>query len=213
MFKKALLGAAIASTMMVGVAQAASETDNGIELGVQYANTDLKVNGTKVAKDESNFRVFGQFENSTDSIPNALLEYSTKGNSTFGYNQLSGTGYYKLVDGGVVSLDAGLGLSQFSSIQFLAKHSSEVVPHTYFGLDLGTPDSDASIFVDTKAYVAADVTGYDLRTGVNWEPKFGEMPVEVGFTVGYEFSDLKFKDAANLKSKTNGLFAGVMVSF
>lgn len=206
MLKKVITGAALASLVISGAANA---DFLGAKMGVDYTNSTLKENGSKVAKHKGNYRLYANFEHFIPMIPNAEVDYQLYGNSEHGYKKTSATGYYQLFDNSIFSFDAGLGASYFSSMKFIQDHGTETSPHLHSSFNIHIPGTDTSLFANGKWYGVREVSGHDLTLGSQLTL---DLPLNPGLRFGYNFSDVNFKSHTNTKVKSDGWFLGMNIS-
>ena len=185
----------------------------GAKVGVDYFYSDLDINGASSSKQKDNYRAYAAFEHFVPLLPNALLEYSTHGTDAAGFEQLSATGYYELLDNGLVALDLGVGLSRYFDITAASDTSSETTPHAYIASEVMLPITHFSLFADAKLFGLQDVEGEEITAGLRWSTA---MPIEVGLRLGYSFTDLTFDGAAggrDVDVESRGWILGVDARF
>lgn len=185
----------------------------GAKVGVDYFYSDLEVNNVTLSEHSDNYRAYAAFEHFVPLIPNALLEYSTHGTDATGFEQLSATAYYELLDNGLVALDFGAGISRYSDITAVNGTSSETTPHAYLASELMLPITNLSLFADAKLFGLKDVEGEDITLGLRWST---DMAIDLGVRVGYSFTDLTFNDVAggrNADVESKGWVVGVDARF
>ena len=207
MKKSAIL---LCTTVLAVVANPAAADALGAKVGVDYVYSDLEVNGVSSSKDQDNYHAYAAFEHFIPLVPNALVEYSTHGSSALGFDQVSGTGYYQLLDNSLLSLDLGAGYSHYSDINQVSSQSS---PHAYVAAEVLLPMTGFSVFADGKVFGLQDVTGEEVRAGVRWALA---LPIELGVRAGYTLTNVTFDDAfggRDLEFKSDGWMLGVDARF
>ncbi|WP_319783662.1 TIGR04219 family outer membrane beta-barrel protein [Oceanisphaera sp. IT1-181] len=185
----------------------------GAKVGVDYVYSDLDVNGFSANEHQDNYHAYAAFEHFIPLIPNALVEYSTHGSSTVGFDQFSATAYYELLDNSLLSLDVGAGYSRYSDIQVGGSVSSQGSPHAYVATEVMLPVTNFSVFADAKVFGWEDVSGEEARVGVRWAI---ELPIELGVRVGYTMTNVTFDNALannDLKFESDGWMLGVDARF
>lgn len=185
----------------------------GAKVGVDYFYSDLEVNNVTLNEHNDNYRAYAAFEHFVPLIPNALLEYSTHGTDDTGFDQLSATAYYELLDNGLVSLDLGAGVSRYSDITAVSGTSSETTPHAYVSSEVMLPITNFSLFADAKLFGLKDVKGEDLTLGLRWST---DTAIDFGVRAGYSFTDLTFEDVAggrDVDVESKGWMLGVDARF
>lgn len=185
----------------------------GAKVGLDYVYADLDVNGASVNDNQDNYHAYAAFEHFIPLVPNALVEYSTHGSSSVGFEQFSATGYYELLDNSLLSLDLGAGYSRYSDIKVGSDVSSQSSPHAYVAGEVMLPLPNVSLFADAKVFGLQDVNGEELRAGVRWAL---ELPIELGVRAGYTLTNVTFDDAfggRDLKFESDGWMLGVDARF
>lgn len=185
----------------------------GAKVGLDYVYADLDVNGIAANDNQDNYHIYGAFEHFIPLVPNALVEYSTHGNSDLGFEQFSATGYYELFDNSLLSLDLGAGYSRYSDIEVGSNVSSQSSPHAYVASEVMLPITSLSLFADAKVFGLQDVSGEELRVGVRWAL---ELPIELGVRAGYTLTNVTFDDAfagRDLKFESDGWMLGADARF
>ncbi|MBO1518837.1 TIGR04219 family outer membrane beta-barrel protein [Oceanisphaera pacifica] len=185
----------------------------GAKMGLDYFYSDLEVNNITLNDNQDNYRAYAAFEHFIPLIPNALLEYSTHGSDAAGFEQLSATAYYELLDNGLVAFDFGAGATHYSDITAIEGTSSETTPHAYIASEIMLPISNFSLFADAKFMGLKDVKGEEVTLGLGWST---DMILDLGVRVGYSISDLTFDDVAGNKDadlKSKGWILGVKAHF
>lgn len=185
----------------------------GAKVGVDYVYSDLDVNGFSANEHQDNYHAYAAFEHFIPLIPNALVEYSTHGSSTLGFDQFSATAYYELLDNSLLSFDVGAGYSRYSDIQVGSNVSSQGSPHAYVATEVMLPVTNFSLFADAKVFGWEDVSGEEARVGVRWAI---ELPIELGVRAGYTMTNVTFDNALannDLKFESDGWMLGVDARF
>lgn len=186
--------------------------DLGVKVGVDYFYSDLEVNSITLQEHQDNYRAYAAFEHFIPLVPNALLEYSTHGSDAVGFDQLSATGYYQLLDNNLVSLDLGVGVTRYSNITVVNDASSETTPHAYVAAELTLP-ANFSAFADAKVFDLQDVTGEEMALGLRWSTG---AALDLGVRAGYAISDITFEEVAGGRDadvQSKGWFLGADIRF
>lgn len=208
------MSAAVFCSATIAVLSAPVSADVlGAKVGIDYFYSDLDVNGVSLSEQADNYRAYAAFEHFVPLLPNALLEYSTHGTDGAGFEQLSATGYYELLDNGLVALDVGAGVSRYSNITLVNDTSSETTPYAYIASEVMLPISHFSLFADAKLFGLRDVEGEDVALGLRWSTA---MPIDVGLRLGYSWSDITFDQATGGRDAdiaSEGWLMGVDVRF
>ncbi|MGO1248014.1 MAG: TIGR04219 family outer membrane beta-barrel protein [Oceanisphaera sp.] len=183
----------------------------GAKVGIDYFYSELDVNGVTLNDNQDNYRAYAAFEHFIPLIPNGLLEYLTHGSDATGFEQLSATGYYQLLDNNLVSLDLGAGISRYSKFTAVTGLDSENTAHAYVASELALP-LNFSLFADGKLFGLQDVSGEEIALGLRWST---DMAIDLGVRFGYSVSDLTFDDVAgrDIDVKSKGWLLGVDARF
>lgn len=206
----------ILASAILALSNVASADTLGAKLGVEYHNSNTKVDGDKVSSKDNNFRGFVAFEHFVPVLPNLKLEYSKYDADTIKYSQTSVTGYYQLIDMDHLALDFGLGGTRFSGVEGVGSLDSENSAHLYAAAEIGIPETGVSFFAEGKRLGLSDIKGYDFAAGAKYTAKLNSLPLSYGFTAGYRVSDYSFEKVvpnSDFDLRNNGVFAGVHLNF
>ncbi|WP_299012895.1 TIGR04219 family outer membrane beta-barrel protein [uncultured Photobacterium sp.] len=176
--------------------------------------------GSEVNGDDTSFTFEASLEHFVPLIPNFKIGQSSVDNDEYAYTKRDYTLYYEFLDNGLVSLDAGVGISQFTDgeIKKLGLNLEEFsgyLPHLYAGAEVGIPMTPIFVFAKGTGMSFNDNNMFDASVGVQYS--IGLYAFDLELQAGYRVHNLDLQDFDDLKTdldiKTDGLFAGVNFDF
>ena len=146
-------------------------------------------------------------------IPNFKLSLSEVNSDSYEYTKLDYTAYYEILDNDAISIDIGLGISQFSGGRFLTESFSGAIPHTYLDAEIALPFLNTTLYTDIHYlnYDGSQIT--DAIAGLRYD--FNLIAVDLGLKAGYRVQSFDTKDFDDLSFdvKTDGYFVGLHADF
>lgn len=217
--KKTLLACLIASTSFSASADFLLGGD--IEVNAWQQNQTFRGNGATQEDDNLSYTFEASIEHFVPLIPNAKIGRSSVAGDFYEYTKTDATLYYEFLDNDLISLDAGIGLTQLSdgsvynSVQGRDVSFSGVLPHLYAAAEVGIPATPLFIFAKGSGISYADNTMLDTSVGVKFSIPL--VLVNLEFQGGYRTQtfDLVGYDDLNIDvdAETSGVFVGVNVDF
>lgn len=213
MFKRIVFASVVASNFVLSAAQADVLLGADLELGVWSPSYDAGSIVGKASGDSQSIFASATLEHPVPLVPNLKLSLSQVDNDRYEYTKIDYTAFYEVLDNDVISIDAGLGVTQFADGKFLFQSFSGVTPHVYVDGELSLP------FLNTTAYTDIHFLNYDGNqvtdaiVGLRYD--FNLIAVDLGLKAGYRVQSFETKDFDNLsfKVKTDGFFLGLHADF
>ena len=211
--KGIVFASAIVSSLALSTAQADTLLGADLEIGVWSPSYDAGNIIGEASGDSTSIFASATFEHPVPLLPNAKLSLSGVDNNIYKYTKIDYTGYYEILDNDAISIDVGLGVSQFTGGEFLGQSFSGLTPHAYIDAELAIPFIDTTLYTDIHFlnYDGNQIT--DAIAGLRYD--FNLIAVDLGLKAGYRVQSFKAKDFDNLSFdvKTDGFFLGVHADF
>jgi len=215
--KKTLLACLIASTSFSASADFLLGGD--IEVNAWQQNQTFKGNGSTQEDDHFSYTFEASLEHFVPLIPNAKIGRSSVEGDFYEYTKTDATLYYEFLDNDLISIDAGIGLTQLSdglvNDSGVSVNFSGVLPHLYAAAEVGIPATPLFLFAKGTGISYADNKMLDTSVGVKFSIPL--VLVNIEFQGGYRTQtfDLVGYDNLNIDfdAETSGLFAGVNIDF
>ncbi|WP_198160236.1 TIGR04219 family outer membrane beta-barrel protein [Photobacterium sp. J15] len=214
--KKSVLAALLATAPFMASADMLIGGDVEVNMWQQSHNFA----GSKVDGDDTSFTFEASLEHFVPLIPNFKIGQSSVDNSEYAYTKRDYTLYYEFLDNDLVSLDAGIGLSEFADgeikdLGLKTEDFSGYLPHVYAAAEVGLPMTPIFVFAKGNGISYDDNTMFDASVGVQYS--IGLYAFDLELQAGYRIHNFDFQDFDDLKTdfdaKTDGLFAGVNIDF
>ena len=208
-----ILTSTIASNLVLSTAQADTLIGADLEVGVWSPSYDAGNAVGSISGDSKSIFASATLEHPVPFLPNAKLSLSEVNNDSYEYTKIDYTAYYEILDNDAITIDVGLGISQFEDGIFLAQPFSGAVPHVYVDAELALP------FLNTTAYTDIHFLNYDGNqiadaiAGFRYD--FNLVAVDLGLKAGYRVQSFNTKDFDGLSFdvKTDGYFVGLHADF
>jgi outer membrane protein len=146
-------------------------------------------------------------------IPNFKLSLSEVNSDAYEYTKIDYTAYYEILDNDAISIDVGLGISQFEGGKYLSQSFSGATPHAYFDAEVALPFLNTTLYTDIHYlnYDGNQIT--DAIAGLRYD--FNLVAVDLGLKAGYRVQSFDAKDFDDLSFdlKTDGYFVGLHADF
>ena len=219
--KKTLIACLIASTSFTASADFLLGGD--IEVNAWQQNQTFKGNGTTQEDDTIAYTFEASLEHFVPLIPNPKISRSSVDGDFYEYIKTDFTLYYEFLDNDLISVDAGIGLTQLAEGSVTISESGltttqdfeGVIPHLYAAAEVGIPLTPLFFFAKGTGISYADNEMMDASIGVKFSIPL--VLVNVEFQGGYRAQtfNLVGYDSLNidLDAETSGLFAGVNIDF
>ncbi len=146
-------------------------------------------------------------------IPNPKVAQSSVKADSFEYTKQDFTLYYEFLDNDLVSLDAGVGLTNLTSGKIGSQSFSGYLPHVYAAAEIGIPATPFFVYLKGNGISYDDHQMTDISAGVKYEIGLGLFDVQLQGGYRVQKFDLKDFDSVNLNTKVQGVFAGVNLDF
>ena len=213
MLNGVILASFIASNLILSTAQADTFLGADLDVGVWSPSYDAGSTGGSVSGDDQSIFASATIEHPVPFIPNFKLSLSEVNNDSYEYTKIDYTAYYEILDNDALSIDVGLGISQFSGGKFLSQSFSGSTPHAYVDAELALP------FLNTTAYTDIHFLNYDgnqiTDAIVGFRYDFNLIAVDLGLKAGYRVQSFDTEDFDDLSFdvKTDGYFIGLHADF
>jgi len=214
---KALSGAIFASlvtsNLMLSTAQADTLLGADLEVGVWSPSYDAGSVLGGVSGDDTSIFASATIEHPVPLIPNFKLSLSEVNSDAYEYTKIDYTAYYEILDNDAISIDVGLGISQFQGGKYLSQSFSGAAPHAYFDAEVALPFLNTTLYTDVHYmnYDGNQIT--DAMAGLRYE--FNLVAVDLGLKAGYRVQsfDAKDFDDVSFDLSTDGYFVGLHADF
>lgn len=201
--------------LTIGTTQADVFLGADAEIGVWFPSYSYQSNGTThdlIGKEQS---LFGSltFEHPIPLIPNLKASFSTVDNDTYKYTKLDYTAYYEILDNNALSIDVGLGATQYESGEYLNQSFSGMLPHLYTNVEIGLPLKGTTLYGDLHYLNILEDEVIDAIAGLRYDINLGLA--DLGIKAGYRIQKVNLDDFDGLsfKLKTDGYFVGLHLDF
>ncbi|WP_299871379.1 TIGR04219 family outer membrane beta-barrel protein [uncultured Cocleimonas sp.] len=214
---KALSGAIFASlvigNLILSTAQADTLLGADLEVGVWSPSYDAGSVVGSVSGDDTSIFASATIEHPVPLIPNFKLSLSEVNSDAYEYTKIDYTAYYEILDNDAISIDVGLGISQFEGGKYLSQSFSGAAPHAYFDAEVALPFLNTTLYTDVHYmnYDGNQIT--DAMAGLRYE--FNLVAVDLGLKAGYRVQsfDAKDFDDVSFDVSTDGYFVGLHADF
>lgn len=218
--KKLLLATLIASTSLPAVSDTLIGGD--IEINAWQQHQTFRGNGSNEKNDEIAFTFEASIEHFIPLVPNFKYGNSSVDGDDYKYTKHDFTLYYEIFDNDLLSVDAGIGVSQFSdgsvrvddTISYWQDFDGPL-PHVYLATEVGIPSTPLFLFAKGNGLSYSDNDLLDYSVGVQYELSL--VAVDIELQGGYRSQVLEFVGyddlTIDLDAETSGFFAGVNLDF
>ncbi len=199
--------------MLMPTVQADTLIGSDIEIGVwspSYSASDASKNIT--GKNQSIF-FSATIEHPVPLLPNIKISASKVDSSAYDYTKIDYTGYYEVLDNDFVSIDVGLGFSDFQGGHYLGQPFSEMLPHVYLDAEASFPASNITAYTDIH-YLSIDGNSMtDVIAGLRYDVNL--IAADIGIKAGYRTQKFNVEDFDHLSFdiETKGVFVGIHADF
>lgn len=219
--KKTLLACLIASTSFSASADFLLGGD--IEVNAWQQNQTFRGNGTAQEDDTIAYTFEASLEHFIPLIPNPKISRSSVEGKYYEYTKTDATLYYEFLDNDLISIDAGVGLTQLTDGSVTigtggsttTQDFSGVIPHLYAAAEVGIPFTPFFVYAKGTGISYADNEMLDASVGVKFSVPL--VLINLEFQGGYRTQtfNLVGYDSLNIAvdAETSGLFAGVNIDF
>lgn len=203
----------ILSLFALAPLQADTFIGSDIEVGLWSPSYDAgNVVGDASGEDQSIF-ASATLEHGIPAIPNLKVSLSQVDNDKYEYTKIDYTAYYEALDNDLVSIDVGMGLSQYKSGEYLSQEFGGTIPHVYVDAELGLPLMNTTLYTDVKFmdYDGSQIT--DAMAGLRYDVNL--IATDLGIKGGYRMQSVDTQDIDDLSFdvKTDGYFLGLHADF
>ena len=217
--KKSLLACLIASTSFSASADFLLGGD--VEVNAWQQNQTFKGNGTTQEDDTITYTFEASLEHFIPLIPNPKISRSAVEGKYYEYTKTDATLYYEFFDNDLISIDAGVGLTQLTdgSVYNAARGEdvdfNGVIPHLYAAAEVGIPFTPFFVYAKGTGISYADNEMLDASVGVKFSIPL--VLINLEFQGGYRTQTFNLVGYDSLSipvdAETSGLFAGVNIDF
>ncbi len=206
-YKTLLIGALLTA----GSLHADTIIGSDVEIGV-WQPTYSSSGGT-VKGDSKSVFASATFEHPVPMLPNLKGSYSTVKSDDYEYTKLDATAYYEILDNDLVSIDLGLGASQYMDGKFKQVGFEGTLPHLYVDAEVSLPMISSTLYTDIKYMDYNDNTVTDAIAGVRYD--FNLIAADLGVKAGYRVQSINTQDLGGqtFDIKTDGYFVGLHADF
>ncbi len=200
------------SCLILTNVQADTLLGTDLEVGVWSPSYDSSLNSSITGDDQSIF-ASATIEHPVPLLPNFKLSLSEVTNDTYEYTKIDYTAFYEILDNDALTIDFGLGVSQFEGGKYLSQSFSGATPHAYFDAELALPFLNTTLYTDIH-YLNFDGNQItDAIAGLRYD--FNLIAVDLGLKAGYRVQSFDAKDFDNLSFDvtTDGYFVGIHADF
>ncbi|MGF1759344.1 TIGR04219 family outer membrane beta-barrel protein [Photobacterium sagamiensis] len=212
--KKTMLAAMLSAAPFMASADVMLGADVEVNMWQQTHNFA----GSEVDGDDYSYTFEASLEHFIPLIPNFKIGQSEVDNDDYAYTKRDYTLYYEFLDNDLVSLDAGVGITEFSDGKIIGvslEKFSGFIPHLYAGAEVGIPGTPLFVFAKGNGIAYSDNHMIDASVGIQYA--IGLYAFDLELQAGYRVHQLDlvgFDDlTTDLDAKTDGLFAGVNFDF
>ena len=201
----------VGALLTVGSLHADTIIGSDIEVGMwqpEYSSGNSTVKG-----DSKSVFASATLEHPVPMLPNLKGAYSTVKSDKYEYTKLDATAYYEVLDNDLVSIDLGLGASQYMDGKFNGVGFKGTLPHIYVDAELSLPMISSTLYTDIKYMDYDDNTVTDAIAGVRYD--FNLVAADLGVKAGYRVQSINTQDLGGQKFdiKTDGYFIGLHADF
>ena len=202
-----ILGALIATSAL----HADTIIGSDVEVGVwqpKYSSGSSTIEG-----DSKSIFASATLEHPVPMLPNLKGSYSTVKSDDYEYTKLDATAYYEVLDNDLVSIDLGLGASQYMDGKFKNVGFKGTLPHLYVDAELSLPMISSTLYTDIKYMDYKDNTVTDAMAGLRYD--FNLVAADLGVKAGYRVQSINTQDLGGqtFDIKTDGYFVGLHADF
>ena len=206
-YKKLILGALLTA----GSLHADTIIGSDIEVGVwqpKYSSSSKTVKG-----DNKSVFASATLEHPLPMLPNLKGAYSTVKSDDYEYTKFDATAYYEVLDNDLVSIDLGLGASQYMDGKFKGVSFDGTIPHLYVDAEVSLPMISSTLYTDIKYMDYNDNKVTDAMAGVRYD--FNLVAADLGVKAGYRVQSVNTQDLGGqtFDIKTDGYFVGLHADF
>ena len=220
--KKTLLACLITSASFSASADFLLGGD--IEANVWQQNHMFTGNGFEQEDENRAYTFEVSIEHFIPLIPNPKFAQSSVEGDYYEYTKRDFTLYYEFLDNDLISVDAGVGITQIKdglvNLTSGPKETSGSIPHVYAAVEAGIPFTPLFVYAKGNAFAYDGNKMLDASVGIQYEIPLTlfDLELQVGYRV-QEFDLTSFDifsfeaQTIDLQSKTDGVFAGVNIDF
>jgi outer membrane protein len=206
-YKTLILGALLTT----GSLHADTIVGSDVEVGMwqpKYSSANSTVKG-----ESKSIFASATLEHPIPMLPNLKGAYSTVKSDKYEYTKLDATAYYEVLDNDLVSIDLGLGASQYMDGKFNGVDFKGTLPHLYVDAELSLPMISSTLYTDIKYMDYNDNTVTDAMAGLRYD--FNLVAADLGVKAGYRVQSINTQDLGGqtFDIKTDGYFIGLHADF
>ncbi len=209
-----LMSTAVISSIF-GLTSAYADTLIGTDLEIGVWSPDYDAGSITGSPSGDKRAVFASatIEHPVPLMPNLKLSLSKVNSDAYQYTKIDYTGYYEILDNDMISIDVGLGVSQFQNGKYLSQSFSGLIPHTYVDAEVALPLLNTTLYTDIHylSYDGNQIT--DAIAGLRYD--FDLIAVDLGLKAGYRVQKFDAEDFDNISFDvtTDGYFVGLQADF
>ncbi|MEE9327998.1 MAG: TIGR04219 family outer membrane beta-barrel protein [Cocleimonas sp.] len=184
-----------------------------IEIGLWSPSYDAGNASKNVTGKSQSVFVSATIEHPVPLLPNLKVSISKVDSSAYDYTKIDYTGYYEILDNDMVSIDVGLGVTDFQDGHYLGLPFSEILPHVYFDAEVSFPLTNLTGYTDIHFLSVEGNSMTDAIVGLRYD--FELIAVDLGVKAGYRIQrfDVEDFDQLSFDVETKGAFVGLQADF
>ena len=219
--KKTLLVCLLSSTAFSVSADVLLGGD--VEFNAWQQEQTFRGNASNQEDEAISYTFEASFEHFIPFVPNPKISHSTVDGDYFKYTKVDATLYYEFLDNEIISVDAGIGVTQLTegSINLNTttnttlgwKDFEGVIPHLYAAVEVGIPATPLYVFAKGTGISYEDNDMLDASVGIKVSIPVG--PIDLDLQAGYRSQTFNLVGFDNLTTdvdaETSGAFAGINI--
>jgi len=184
-----------------------------IEVGVWAPSYDAGALGSNISGEDQSIFASATLEHALPALPNLKVSLSNVESDKYEYTKIDLTAFYEVLDNDAVSIDLGLGASQYEDGKYNGQSFSGAIPHIYVDAEVAVPLISTTLYTDIHFmdYDGNKVT--DAIAGLRYD--FNLVAADLGLKAGYRVQSVDTQDLGDLSFdiKTDGYFVGLHADF
>lgn len=208
---RVIFASLVASNLLLSTSHADTILGSDVEVGVWSPTYDSSVFG-KIDGDSQSVFASATLEHPIPLVPNIKISVSEINSEFYEYTKVDYTAYYEIVDNDYISLDLGMGVSQFDGGELISQVFTEVKPHIYIDAEVALPIPNTTLYTDIHFLKYEGEKLNDVMAGLRYDLDL--EAAEVGLKAGYRVHILEddFGGFA-FDVKNDGYFLGLHADF
>ena len=211
--KNTLSIAALSTLLATSTLQADTFLGTDIEAGMWLPSYETNTTSGAVSGEDSSFFASATIEHAIPILPNLKLSLSNVESTAYEYTKIDYTAFYEILDNDIISIDVGMGASQYQNGKYLNQAFSGVLPHSYMDAEVSLPLTSTTLYTDIHYLNYDDNSVIDAIAGLRYD--FNLVAADIGLKAGYRVQSIDVESLDNLAFdiKTDGYFIGLHADF